>query len=101
MSTTRDHPDDDEVDRPLLEGMTAYARYGDSAVDGEVIEVREETPEVTRVVLSPDGEDVELDTDAERVEAVDPDRVCPSCRAVWERREAYRCPDCGADLVSD
>jgi hypothetical protein len=100
MNTTRDPPDATDG-RPLREGATARARYGERAVVGEVIEVREETPEVTRVVLSPHGEDVEIDTDAERVEAVDPDRVCPSCRAVWERREAYRCPDCGADLVSD
>ena len=101
MSTTRDHPDADDSHRPLREGMTARARYGDRAVVGEVTEIREETPKVTRVVLRPYGEDVELDTDAERVEPVDAERVCPRCHAVWERREAYRCPDCGADLVSD
>ena len=56
---------------------------------------------MTRVVLSPYGGDVELDTDASRIEPLDPGRVCPSCHTVWERREAYRCPDCGADLVSD
>ena len=101
MSTTRDHPDASDSHRPLCEGATARARYGERAVVGEIVEVREETPDVTRVVLSPAGGDVELDTDAERVEPVDPTRVCPTCRAVWERREAYRCPDCGADLVSE
>lgn len=101
MSTTRDHPDADASSRPLREGMIARARYRGGAVIGEVIEVREETPEVTRVVLSPCGGDVELDTDAKRVEPLDPDRICPSCHAVWERREAYRCPDCGADLVAE
>jgi Zn finger protein HypA/HybF involved in hydrogenase expression len=101
MSTTRDHPDASDGHRPLREGSTARARYGERAVVGEVIEVREETPEVTRVVLSPYGEDVELDTDAERVEPVDAERVCPRCHTVWERRQAYRCPDCGADLVSE
>jgi Zn finger protein HypA/HybF involved in hydrogenase expression len=101
MSTTRDHPDASDSHRPLCEGATARARYGERAVVGEIVEVREETPEVTRVVLSPYGEDVELDTDAERVEPVDPTLVCPRCHAVWERREAYRCPDCGADLVSE
>lgn len=101
MSTTRDRPDTDASSRPIREGMTARARYRGGAVVGEVIEVREETREVTRVVLSPYGGDVELDTDAERVEPLDPGRVCPSCHTVWARREAYRCPDCGADLVSD
>jgi len=101
MNATRDHPDADASHNPLGEGVIARARYDDGAVVGEVIEVREETPSVTRVVLSPDGEDVELDTDAERVELVDPGRVCPMCHAVRERREAYRCPECGADLASD
>jgi Zn finger protein HypA/HybF involved in hydrogenase expression len=99
MNTTRDHPDAGHP--PLREGTTARARYGDRAVVGEVIEIREETPSVTRVVLEPYGEDVELDTDAERVERVEPARVCPTCHTVWERRQAYRCPACGADLVSD
>jgi len=101
MNATRDHPDADASHRVLGEGVIAQAHYGDGAVVGEVIEVREETPSVTRVVLSPHGEDVELDTDAERVEPIDPDRVCPRCHAVRERREAYRCPGCGDDLVSD
>jgi Zn finger protein HypA/HybF involved in hydrogenase expression len=101
MSTTRDRSDATEDHRPLREGMTARARYGERAVVGEIVEVREETPEVTRVVLSPVAGDVELDTDAQRVEPVDAERVCPRCGAVWERREAYRCPECGADLVSD
>lgn len=101
MSTTRDHPDADASSRPLHEGATARARYRGGAVVGEIVEVREETPEVTRVVLSPYGEDVELDTDARRIELVHPDRVCPTCHTVWEHREAYRCPECGADLVSD
>lgn len=81
--------------------MTARARYGDRSVVGEVVEIREEIPGVTRVVLSPRGGDIELDTDAGRVERVDPALVCPTCNVVWERHEAYRCPDCGADLVSD
>jgi hypothetical protein len=101
MNATRDRPDAADGHRDLSEGATARARYGDRAVVGEVLEIREEPAGVTRVVLGPYGEDVELDTDAERVEAVDPDRVCPTCHAVWERREAYRCPACGADLVSE
>lgn len=101
MNTTRDQPDTVASHTTLREGATARARYGDRTVVGEVIEVREETPAVTRVVLSPRGGDVELDTDARRVELVDPGTVCPTCHAVWERREAYRCPDCGADLVAD
>lgn len=101
MNASRDRPDATDRFPPLQEGTTARARYGDGVIVGEVIEVREETPGVTRVVLSPRGEDVELDTDAGRVEPVDPDRVCPRCHAVRERREAYRCPACGADLVTD
>ena len=101
MNASRDRPDATDSFPPLRKGTTARARYGGRAVVGEVIEVREETPGVIRVVISPYGEDVELDTDADRVEPVDPARVCPSCHAVRERREAYRCPACGADLVSD
>jgi rubrerythrin len=82
-------------------GTTVRAHYRGGEVVGEVIEVREETPEVTRVVLSPYGGDVELDTDARRVEALDPGHVCPTCHSVWEHRETYRCPACGADLVTD
>jgi hypothetical protein len=101
MNATRDPSDAGASRRPIREGTTARARYGERSVVGEVIEVREETPGVTRVVLSPREGDIELDTDASRVDPVAPDRICPTCSAVWERREAYRCPDCGADLVSD
>jgi len=101
MNASRDGSDAIGGSARIREGITARVRYGDRAVVGEVIEVREEVPGVTRVVLSPYGEAVELDTDAGRVEAVDPDRVCPSCHAVRERRSAYRCPACGADLVAD
>lgn len=100
MNATRD-PSDAASRRTLREGTTVRARYGERAVVGDVIEVREETPGVVRVVLRPHEGDIELDTDASRVDPVDPDRVCPTCAAVRERREAYRCPDCGTDLVSD
>ena len=99
MNATRDQPDASR--RPLREGMPARARYGERSVVGDVIEVREEIAGVTRVVLRPREGDIELDTDAERVEPVDPALICPTCNAVRERREAYRCPECGADLVSD
>ena len=100
MNATRDHPNADSR-RQLREGVTARASYGERSVVGEVIEVREEIPGVTRVVLSPRDGDIELDTDARRVEPVDPGLICPTCNAVRERREAYRCPECGVDLISD
>jgi hypothetical protein len=101
MNASRDRPDATASGPTPREGMAARARYHGGAVVGEIIEVREETPEVTRVVLSPYGEAVELDTDVGRIELIDPARICPACHAVRERREAYRCPACGADLVSE
>jgi predicted Zn-ribbon and HTH transcriptional regulator len=82
----------------LSEGRRVRARYRGGEVTGRVLEVRRETAEVTRVVLEVDG-DVELDTDAARVEPVG--RVCRRCGVDLARDQAYRCPECGADLVRE
>lgn len=81
----------------LRRGQAVRARFGSGVVEGEVVEVREEPTGDLRVIIRPDGEDVEVDTAADRVRPAD--RVCPTCDAAWERDHAYRCPECGADLV--
>lgn len=81
----------------LRRGQTVRARFGSGVVEGEVIEVRDEPTGDRRVVIRPADEDVEVDTDADRVRPAD--RVCPACEAAWERAHAYRCPECGVDLV--
>lgn len=89
-------------DRPQLEeGTVAAVEFRGGTVEGRIVEVRTETPEVTRVVLSPFGEDVEIDTDAERVTLKDPTRYCAACGVEWDDPPTYRCPDCGADLVEE
>ena len=93
MSTRRDTTTDRK--RRLHEGQRVRARYRGGAVEGEIVEVRR-AGDATRVVLDVDGE-TELDTDASRVEPLGPH--CPRCRASLSRRHAYRCGECGADLV--
>jgi hypothetical protein len=85
----------------LREGRTARVEFRDGIIEGRIVEVRVETPDVTRVVVSPFGEDVEVDTDAERVEVRDPREFCASCGVRWEESPTYRCPNCGTDLVED
>jgi hypothetical protein len=92
MNRTRDT----QYERPALrEGRRARARYRGGTVEGEVLEVRR-AGGATRVVLVVDGE-TELDTDASRVDLVGP--TCPNCETALSRTHAYRCPECGADLV--
>jgi predicted RNA-binding Zn-ribbon protein involved in translation (DUF1610 family) len=43
------------------------------------------------------GGDVELDTDASRIEVLG--RFCRRCDGELSTADAYRCPSCGADLV--
>ena len=93
MSTRRD-TQTDRTDQ-LHEGQRVRAHYRGGVVEGEVVELRR-TAGATRVVLDVDGE-TELDTDASRVEPVG--ARCPRCRAALSRRQAYRCGECGADLV--
>lgn len=90
-------------DRPQLEEGTvaAVVAFRGGTVEGRIVEVRAETPEVTRVVVSPFGEDVEIDTDADRVDLKDPTRYCAACGVEWDDAPTYRCPDCGADLVQE
>ena len=93
MSTKRD-TQTDRTDQ-LHEGQRVRARYRGGLVEGEVVEIRRAAG-ATRVVLDVDGE-TELDTDASRVEPAG--RRCPRCRASLSRQRAYRCGECGADLV--
>lgn len=89
-------------DPPALEEDTVVAvEFRGGTVEGRIVEVRAETADVTRVVVSPFGEDVEIDTDADRVELRDPARFCASCGVEWDDPPTYRCPDCGADLVGE
>lgn len=85
----------------LAEGVVAAVEFRGGTVEGRIVEVRAETADVRRVVLSPFGEDVEIDTDADRVELRDPARVCAACGVEWDDPPTYRCPDCGADLVGE
>jgi predicted RNA-binding Zn-ribbon protein involved in translation (DUF1610 family) len=93
MSTRRDISTDRREE--LQEGQVVRARYRGGRVEGTVVEIRR-AGDATRVVLNVDGE-TELDTDAERVERLGP--RCPRCEAALSHRQAYRCPECGADLV--
>jgi ribosomal protein S27AE len=96
MSTNRDTSRRWTAD--LREGRRARAHYRGGEVEGEVVEVRHELPGITRVVLDVGG-DIELDTDASRVEVLG--RFCPQCAESLSRVDTYRCPSCGADLVAD
>lgn len=92
----------DQADPPALEeGTVAAVAFRGGTVEGRIVEVRAETADVTRVVVSPFGEDVEIDTDADRVELKDPTRYCTACGVEWADPPTYRCPDCGADLVGE
>jgi hypothetical protein len=88
-------------DRPtaLKVGRIARARFGEGILEGRIVEVREEPTGDVRVVLKPFGDDCEVDTAAERVALRDPTTECPACGVVWPEQPAYRCPDCGTDLV--
>lgn len=106
MESSRDHPGESRdataavcEDEPasLRRGQAVRARFGSGVIEGEVIEVRREPAGGRRVVIGLADEDVEVDTDAQRVRPVD--RVCPVCDAVLEREHTYRCPECRADLV--
>lgn len=79
----------------LRAGVRARARFEDSTVEGEVLEVRS-AGERTRIVLAID-EETELDTDARRVTPIG--IPCSRCQATVARSHMYRCPECGADLV--
>lgn len=79
-------------------GRRVRVRFGGEVVEGVVVEVRDEPGGRRRVVVAPDGEDVELDVDERRVDVAGTDR-CPACDANLADAPAYRCPDCGLDLV--
>lgn len=100
MEYDRDTTTDEPLTSPVLtEGSVVSVEFGTGGtVEGRVVEVRNESPSVTRVVVSPFGEDTEVDTDASRVTVRDPEAVCPVCGADLSER-AYRCPSCGNDLV--
>lgn len=83
----------------LHRGQAVRVHFGSGVVDGEIIEIREEPTGARRVVINSVDEGVELDTDATRVQPVD--MVCPACNASWDRKHAYRCPECRVDLVDD
>lgn len=97
MQPTRDATDAPREPQ-FSPGQTVRARFGSGVVAGEVREVREEPTGDRRIVIDPFDEDVEVDTDADRVEHA---RACPSCGAVVDRGQSYRCPSCGADLVGE
>lgn len=81
----------------LRPGQEVRAHFGSGVVEGEVVEVREEPTGDRRIVIRPADEDIEVDTDADRVTPAD--HVCPACDATLDRTHAYRCPECGVDLV--
>lgn len=90
------------TDEPeIAEGGVAALEFRGNVVEGRIVEVRTETTDVTRVVVSPFGEDVEVDIDVDRVTLRDPERYCAACGLEWEDPSTYRCPDCGADLVEE
>jgi tRNA(Ile2) C34 agmatinyltransferase TiaS len=94
MNTTRDTPSG--AHSQLREGQRVRALYDGGRVEGTIIELRQTAGHI-RVVINVDDE-TELDTDARRVEALRP--RCPRCRSDIPRQQAYRCSDCGADLVA-